>query len=89
MRRHYKKPDVCQPFKETRDGDKRCFRWLAPRRRAGLKWYKQLLWWDPDGRVGASSPGVSMMLPPPATHMHVLKEAQQQRFPGKTHNGIV
>lgn len=81
MHHHYKEPDVCQPFKTTRDCDKRHLSCLSPQRRAGLKQDKQLQWWDYNARVGASSPGVSTMVPSPSppyyTHTHTYTHVKR------------
>lgn len=51
MRHHYKQPDVCQPFKTTRDYDKQRLSCLPPLSRVSLKLHKQRQWWDHNGRV--------------------------------------
>lgn len=75
MHHRYKQPDVCQPFKTTRDCDKRRLS-CRSLRRVVLKLHKQHQWWDHNRRVGASSSGVSTMLSSiaDATHTMVLFE---------------
>lgn len=85
MHQPLQKPDVCQPFKTTRDCDKRRLSCLSPQRRAGLKRHKQRQWWDRNRRVGASSSGVSTMLSPTAdtdTHKHTFMYIE--RGPART-----
>lgn len=104
MHQPLQKPDVCQPFKTTRDCDKRRLSCLSPQRRAGLKRHKQRQWWDRNRRVGASSSGVSTMLSPTAhadtdTHKHTFmyiergpaRTASQEKeeWGGGNHNGTV
>lgn len=103
MHQPLQKPDVCQPFKTTRDCDKRRLSCLSPQRRAGLKRHKQRQWWDRNRRVGAASSGVSTMLSPTAhadtdTHKHAFMyiergpartASQEKEEWGGNHNGTV
>lgn len=87
MLHHYKQPDVCQPFKTTRDYDKRRLSCLSPRAGWALNCINSASGGITTGGWFASSSAGSAMLSS-ATHQHThvknwKKVGPQQRPPKK------